>query len=116
MVPFLKRRELDGAPFILPSSHALFGELNAVINGISDDMHHRIGNIFDDELVQFGISTEHLQFYFLSLRPGDFPDNTGHFIEKLPHRNHPDFHDPFLQLVQLSLKTFGRLGQFKCAI
>src|SRR6266567_1108312 len=87
---------------------------NSMVDGVSDDVHHRVRDILDDQLVQFGVGAEHLQFDLFPLFPGNLPDNPGHLLEQLSNGDHPDLHDPFLQLVQFTVEPLRRLQKLQC--
>ncbi len=69
-----------------------------MIHGISDTMHYRIQKILYDRLVKLSILTFNDKIDFLVKITLKIADDTRKTAENLIDRNHPDFHDSFLQL------------------
>src|ERR1039457_2440015 len=101
VIPLLKGRECNGPLFLLSPAKPLFGNFDAMVDSVSYDMQHRVRNIFNNHLVKFGFSAEHLEFDLFSLLPRNLANDSGHFFKKLAYRYHPDIENPFLQVVQL---------------
>ncbi len=113
VVAFLRSLQLDIALFRLAGRFAFGRRLQAVINRVANNMHQRIRDVLDNQLVQFGIRPADFEIDPFTLLIGNPPDNPGHLVKQLPDRNHADIHDPFLQFVQAALQNTRCLAQLR---
>src|SRR5579862_4137883 len=93
LIAVMIRSELDGSTRRLPVSDSLFGALNAMTDGIADEMGHRLGNDIEQTLVEIGLLTLHHQGHFLTALLGYVSHHSGKAPEQLLDRDHANFHD-----------------------
>ena len=67
-----------------------------MIDGVPNDVHQRIRQLFDDEFVDFGIGTGDNQSHFLFVLPGNLSNHSRQLVEHLPERDHSNVKNPVL--------------------
>src|SRR6266436_6208166 len=105
--------EIDGATRRLSHSEALVGRLDAVINGVADEMHQRFGKGVENALVKIGVLTGQLESHVLATLLGDVADDARETAVKLLDGDHADFQNALVQLIQnagLKCHGVGKLG------
>ncbi len=75
-----------------------------MIDGVSDDVHERIGQFFDHDLIELGILTKDQQLDFFVRFTGKFFDNPAEFCVNVADRNQSRFDHVSLQIVQFFFK------------
>ncbi|GFI18342.1 hypothetical protein IMSAGC009_03518 [Lachnospiraceae bacterium] len=71
---------------------------NTMVNSISDQMHQRIGNVFDNILIHLRVFPNHFKLDILTKLPGHIEHNTVHLLESIGQRHHTHGHDNILQI------------------
>ncbi len=97
VVAFLLRRQAYMAHPRLPLCFAQVGHFHAMVDGIADQMHQRVGQSFHQISVELGLGADQLQIHFLLQRAGDVAGNLGEAREHLAHRLHAGTHHCRLQ-------------------
>ena len=95
----------------LPARDPLVRRLDAVADGIANQMEHRIHHPLDEELVDFRRLAGQLQLHALAAVPGEIADDERHAPENLGDRDQPHAHHAFAQVAQLPLDALGVLLQ-----
>ncbi len=75
-----------------------------MIDGVADDVHQRIAQLLDDELVQLHLAAGDDEVDLLARLAGDAAHQPRQLVEHLAHRDHARFEQPALQRVQLALQ------------
>ncbi len=105
--------ERNGATSGLSSAKALVGGLDAVINGVADEVSERLGERVQDAFVEVGVFSGNFESDVLSAELGDIAHDARKAAEKLFDGNHADFENAFVQLVEntgLECERFGELA------
>src|SRR5450755_1390473 len=108
LIALMIRSEMDGSARRLSASHPLLGALDAMTDGIADQMGHRLGDYVEQTLVQIGFLALHHQSHVLAALLGHVAHHPGKTPEQLLDRHHADFHDRMLQFTEHArLKSHG---------
>ena len=108
LIAVVIRSEMDGSARRLSVSHPLFGALDAMTDGIADQVGQRFGDNIEKTLVQIGLLAAHHQCHFLAALLGHVAHHPGKAAEQLLDRHHADFHDRTLQVAEHArLKRHG---------
>src|SRR5262249_39506737 len=92
----------------LSAAHTLFRTLDAVADGIADEVGQRLGDGIEQALVKIGILAAHDEFHILAALFGHIAHHAREPAEEVLHRDHADLHDRTLQVVQHArLKSHG---------
>ena len=105
--------EIDRATRRLSRSEALVGRLDAVINGVADEMHQRFGKRVENALVKIGVLARQLESHVLATLLGDVADDARETAVELLDGDHADFQNALVQLIQnarLKCHGVGKLG------
>ena len=78
--------------------------LDAVIDGVADDVHQRIAELLDDQLVQLDLAAVHREVELLARLARGAADQTGQSIEDLGQGDHARGEQPLLQRPQPPLQ------------
>ncbi len=97
VVAFLLRRQPYPAHARLALRFAQVGHFHAVVDGVADQVHQRIGQRLDQVAVELGLGADQLQVHFLLEAAGDVAGDLGEAREHLAHRLHAGAHDRRLQ-------------------
>src|SRR2546423_216633 len=91
---------------------AFFRRLNAVADGVADQMGQRLGNGVQDSLIQIGIMSADRQLYFAVALARYIAHHARETPEELIHGYHANLHYRALQIVEHArLKSHG-IGEF----
>src|SRR5262249_10144519 len=82
--------EIDGAARGLALRNALVRRLDAVIDGIADHVHERLGEGVEDAFVEIGVLAGQFESDVLAALFGYVADDAGKATEKLLDRDHAD--------------------------
>ncbi len=99
LVISLKRKR---AIFRFAERNAFSRRLNAVVDGIAQDMGERLSHRVEDAFIEVGVFSADFKTDLASAGLGHVTHQTWEPAEELLHRDHADFHDGLLQLVQHS--------------
>ena len=97
VVTFLLRRQPHMAHPRLALRFAQVGHFHAMVDGVADQVHQRVGQRFDQVAVELGLGADQLQVHFLLQRAGDVAGDLGEAREYLAHRLHAGAHHRRLQ-------------------
>jgi hypothetical protein len=89
--------EMNGAEAGLAFGGAGLGFFDAVIGGVADHVHKRIGDFFDDVAIQFGVFTAEDKLHEFVLLGGEIAHEAGHLLERGADRDHAQRHGGALQ-------------------
>ena len=95
--------ERDGAFRALAERDPLVRRLDAVADGVANQMQHRIHHPFDQVLVDFGRLAPQQQRDLLAGLPREIANDERHPAEDLADRHQPHPHQPFAQRPQLAV-------------
>ena len=95
----------------LARARARLGRLDRVVDRVADEVHERVGEVLDDELVELDVAAGHLEVDLLPHLAGDLPDHPRELVEDLLERDHPDLEDALLQLREPPLEGAVRVEQ-----
>ena len=87
---------------------AIVRHLDAMIHGVANHMHERIGQLFDDGAIQFDLVTLGFHPHWLAELPRKVTDQPRHPAEQRTDRDQPHRHGGFLQ--------FGRDAGHLCQL
>ena len=87
------------------------GHLDAVIDGIADDVGERILDGLDDRAVELGLLAFHHQLDLLAELVGDIADDTGEFGPDITDGLHAGFHHALLQFGGDDVQALRRVEQ-----
>src|SRR5690606_37143694 len=79
--------------------------LDSVIDGVADDVHQRIAELLDDELVDLGLLAGDDEADLLAVLARDLAHDARELLEDLPERHHADVEDAVLELEEVTLEA-----------
>ena len=82
-----------------------------MVERIAHDVHQRIDEALDDQLVELGIRTLELERDILAEISTKTPSHARQLLEDLAHRNHSNIEHSRLQLLELAVEVLVNLGQ-----
>ena len=106
--------EGDGAASGLSSGEALIGRLDAMVDGVADEVRERFAESVENALVEIGVFAGNFQRDVLAAQLGDVANNARKAAEELLDGNHADFQNAFVQFIEnarLKAESFGELGR-----
>src|SRR5207248_3004547 len=89
---------------LLAQRLALLGRLDAVIDRVAQQVHQRVRQLLDDQLVELDISARDLEVDLLAALAQEPAHQAREAIEDLPERHHAHLEDALLQIVELALE------------
>src|SRR5271157_1952670 len=101
----------DVAGFGLAPGQSRFGILDAVVEGVPQDVQQRIGELVDHHLVQLGVGPADLQADLFAQLPGHLTHLGRKAVEELRNRHHAETHRPGLKAGAELLQVFDVLLQ-----
>ncbi len=104
VVPFLEGVERDRADGGLAHRETLVTHLDRVIDRVPDHVHHRVGELFDDELVDLRLRPGHDEVHLLVVLARNLTDDPRQLVEDLPERDHPHLEDAVLHLGEVAVE------------
>src|SRR5690348_4306852 len=90
----------DGAASRLRGSEALLGRLDAVVDGITNDVRQGFRESVENALVEIGVLTGDLEGHVLAALLGDVPDDAWKTAEELADRHHANLQHGLVQFVE----------------
>ena len=105
--------QTDRPPARLAGRPALFRALDAVIEGIAQQMNQGIVEALDHGLVEFGFGAGGLQLDVLAEFPGEVPDQALEFAERASDGQHADVEDLVAQIPGQPLHLLGDAEQVR---
>ena len=81
----------------LAGFHALAGRLDPVIEGVSQEMEHRLAHLVEHRAIELDLLPFDLELHLFPQRTGGVTHHSREPLEYLPHRYHPGGHDLVLQ-------------------
>ncbi len=78
--------------------------LDAVVDGVADEVHERIRQLLHDELVQLHVPAHDHEVDLLAHLAGQLAHHARQLVEDLVEGDHPHLEDPGLQLGQLAFQ------------
>ena len=94
----LRGREQEGAGRRLAAGHAGRGGLDAVVDGVADEVHERLADLVDHRLVHPGVLALQDELDLLALLAGEVAHQPREALEDVADGQHPHVHDRLLQL------------------
>jgi hypothetical protein len=82
----------------------LVARLDAVIDRVADHVHQRVGELFDDELVDLRLGARDDEVHLLAVLARDLPDDARQLVEGLAQRDHAHLEDAALHLRQVPVE------------
>ncbi len=79
---------------------ALFGRLDAVADGVADQMRQRLGDGVENSFVEIGVLPADVEFHFAPALPRHIAHHAREAAEQLVDGHHADLHHRALQIVQ----------------
>ncbi len=104
MPALVRGGEGNRAGLFLAGGAAGVGHFQAVIDRIADQVHQRIGDAFDQALVQFGALAERAQAHLLAEPGGQVADQAREAAEHRVHRQHAHADHRFLQIAGVAFQ------------
>ncbi len=100
--------EIDGAAGGLAGGQAFVGWLNAMIDGITHEMHERLGESIQDALIEIGVLAGDFESDVFAALLGDIANDARKTAKKLFDGHHANFQDAFVKFVEdARLKCHG---------
>ena len=96
-------------------SAALLGRLNAMIDGVADEVDEGIGDLVDDAFVEFGIAANGEKIDLFAEFSGQVADQTPVTGEGGLDREHAEAHRVVAQKARQPFGLFGDMGDFDVA-
>ena len=101
VVPALGSLDADHALCRLTGVPALVGGLDRVIEGVAHQVHERIDELLDNQLVELGVSALERQANVLPVIALKTAHGSGELLEDLAKRDHAHIEHARLQLLEL---------------
>lgn len=109
----MRRFEAKQPDFALASLGASRRRLDAVVDGVADQMHQRIAQLVDHSLVEFGLFAVDFQADLLLQFLSGVTHHAFEAVEKRCDGNHPRFQHAALQAVGDSRQLVDRFGHLQ---
>ena len=100
----VRSRQGDGAGLVLARLRAHVGHFQAMVDRVADQVHQRIGDAFDQALVQLRAFADGAQAHLLAQARGQVADQAREAAEHGIHRQHAHANDGFLQVAGVALQ------------
>lgn len=97
-------RQGNRAGFVLAGGAARIGHFQAVVDRVAHQVHQRIGDLFDQALVQLGAFANGAQAHLLAEAAGEVAYQAREAAEHRIHRQHAHADDRFLQIAGIALE------------
>ena len=95
----------------LPAATRSSGRLDGVIEGVAHDVHQRIDELLDDQLVELGVGAAQLEPHVLVEIAAQPPHHARELLEDLAQRNHAHLEHRRLELPELAVERLVDLGE-----
>ena len=101
--------EIDRAARGLAGGDAFFGVLDAVVDGVANEVHQRLGERVENALVEISVLAGEFESHVLAALLGDVANERGKAAEELFDGHHANLQDAFVKFVEHTrLKSRGR--------
>ena len=92
-----------------PGLGAVGGGLDAVIDGVANDVHQGVAQFLDHLLVEFGVGAVDVELDLLAAFLRELAHDSQELVKNLPERHHARLHDAVAQFAGLALKRAAGL-------
>ena len=92
----------------------MFRRLETMVDRVANQVHQRVGQLFNNEFVDLGLRTRHHQADLLIVVARHLPDTARQLIEQLPQGYHAHREDTLLKLAELPLQASVHSQNLAC--